>query len=275
MKKSKIEKFNLDDIYKRLNKWKAVNENGTIVTYIGGKETTRWTPKTSNYQLINFKEIAKEFIKQVKDHMVVADYQLRIYGGVQELKLFGEKFDFCGEKYQKMATLLSSTDGTRNMKINFGLFRLICTNGQMAKEAGENFNARHLGDNERLQEIMKFNFGDIEKAFGETEDAIKRLKDKKINLMTIRDGIIDDKGRNSQKFLAFVQKLISSKTDRLEKLTKTQIENLRSGKDLLKKENKFDFELDAYKAFQCYTELFRAHDSGVQAKESVRILELV
>ncbi len=273
--KKKIQKFNLLNIFAKLKNFEAKDEGGTIVTYIGGMESARWTPKTSNYLLINFKDIAKEFVKQVKDHMDITNYELRIYGGVQELKLYGAEYEMFGEVYQKMATLLSSTDGTRNMKVNFGLFRQICTNGMMAKEAGEDFNARHLNGNERLQEIMKFDFGDIESAFGETETKITELREKNINLMKIRDGIIDEKGRNSQKFLAFVQKLISSKTDRLETLTPDQMKNLKSGSDLLKKNNKFDLEIPAYQAFQCYTELFRAHDSGVMAKESTRLLELV
>jgi hypothetical protein len=74
--------------------------------------------------------------------------------------------------------------------------------------------------------------------------------------------------------MAFVGKLLHSKTDRLtsEEMTKKQVKALQSGEALLTTNKDFDMKIDAYKALQCYTEIFRSQDSSEIAKETNRIL---
>lgn len=269
--KTKIEKFNKLNLIKQLTRIEARWEGRDVVTLIGGKESQRWTPKNKDYTIINFSEVSKEFITKVSKHLKIEGMHLRAYGGVQELKLYGEQFDLLGEKYQKMACLLSSTDGTRNLKANFGLFREVCFNGLMSRKAGDEYNVRHLSSKQK-----DFIFGeDIGTIFEETQKVIEAIKNRKTTLQKIKQGLIGEKGENSSRFIKFARKLANSKTDRLKDLTKDQIIALKSDKEILKKFKDFDVEINGYTALQCYTELFKKHDSGVIAKESTRMLGLI
>jgi hypothetical protein len=268
---TKIEKFNKLNLIKQLKRIEARWEGRDVVTLIGGKESQRWTPKNKDYTIIDLSEVAKEFVGKVSKHIEIEGMHFRAYGGVQELKLFGESFDFLGEKYQKMACLLSSTDGTRNLKANFGLFRELCQNGLMCREAGDEYNVRHL-----LSKQKDFIFAeDIGSIFEETKKVIEAMKTKETSLQKIKSGLIGAKGQNSSRFIKFARKLSNSKTDKIKDLTRTQINILKSDKNILDKHKDFDIKINGYTALQCYGELFKKHDSGVIAKETTRILELI
>jgi len=269
--KTKIEKFNKLNLIKQLNRIECRWEGRDVVTLIGGKESQRWSPKNKDYTILNFADISKQFLNNISKHLDIQEMHFKAYGGIQELKLFGESFDFMGEKYKKMACLLSSTDGTRNLKANFGLFREISETGLMAREAGDEYNIRHLSSKQK-----DFIFdNDIESIFKEALDLIGSMKGKKTSLQIIKKGLIGDKGQNSSRFIKFARKLSNSKTDKIKGLTKDQILILKSEKNILTKHKDFDLPIDGYIAIQCYSELFKKHDSGVIAKESTRILKLI
>lgn len=273
----KTEKFNKLNLIKRLNNLEIKTENGVIATYIRDKKVCEWTPKSPNYVPVNFKDISKSFISKVGEKLELENMELKLYKGIQELKLFGDRFEINGEVYQKMATLLSSTDGTRNLQVRFGLFRQICTNGMLSCKKGVKFSSRHLSTSEGFNEMLEMNTG-IETMVEEIqalEDTLRGSLDQTISLSEIKKGLVTPEGKNAQKYLSFITKLISSKTDRIENLTTDQIKAMRDKDIMLSEDIKFDLEIPKYKAIQCYTELFRKHDTSIIAKETERILEIV
>jgi hypothetical protein len=281
-KRSKIETFNSQDLANELANIRVTENpvNGIINTYIGSERTASYKPKSKNYQVVDFATVGEAFADQVGKHLSIKKSKLDLYGGVQELRLYGDDITINGDTYANMACLMSSTDGTRTLRVAFGLIRWICSNGQISQQFGEHFKARHLKSNEAVIKTLDFDFGNIAQTFDHISNTIEPLAKKNVSLQEIKKSITEGpngKVVNAKKFLSFAQKLLSSKTDRLtnKEATAQQIKALQSGEALFTTNKKFDMDLNAYKAFQCYTEIFRSQDMGELQKETDRILSVV
>jgi len=276
-KRGKINEFNAAAVKADLNRFSVETApTGAIITRIDGQGVTaKYTPKSQNYQVLDFAKVGAGFIDQVGAHLDIKHAKVDLYGGVQELRLYGDDVEINGDKYSNMACLMSSTDGTRTLRVAYGLIRWICSNGMVSMQTGEHFKVRHLKSNEKVLQALDMNFGAIDSTFDKIMNTIAPLANKEIQLSTIRDSIVEDKMKNAPKYLKFVGKLLNSKTDRLQNLTKQQVKALTSGEALLTTNRDFDMALNAYQAFQCYTEIFRSQDLGEIQKETDRILAIV
>ncbi len=259
----------------------------TVKTMYDGAVLTTYTP-SKEYQMIDFKKVGIDFINKMSDYMTIKTYDLIVRKGIQELRLFGEDFNLAGEVYRQQAVLISSTDGTRTLSVMIGLWRQVCSNGMMRKISGEAFRVRHLKSNNKVIKTLSNDYGDLDKAFKSLKSQVEKLQKKTITLEEIRTAVVKEDGKGAQKFLAFAAKLYTSKTDRLEYKTvpadyKKVIRRLTDevGRSRIEispeilKMKKLDIKLNAYQAFQCYTEMVRAWDGAVIETETEKFLELV
>ncbi len=275
MKRGQVKDFNQKEVNAELGRVKVTKDAiGLIRTKIDGVVTAKYKP-TKRYAIVDFASVAQAFIAQLAAVMNITSYKVDLYGGIQELRLYGEEFKIGNDVYKTSACLLSSTNGLRNLTVNFGVFRQVCSNGMMVREAGNGFSVRHLKTNEDVLKAMQFDFGNMQGVFDGITAKIDALQGKNVKLSTIKKGIVGEDGKNKKKFIQFVSKLLNSKTDRIQDPTAKQVKSLQSAEALLEATNKFDMKIDAYQAFQCYTEIFRSQDSNEIAKETSRILEIV
>ena len=284
MKPQNLTPFNANDLNKQLSQFK-VSQNPVdlkVRTYMGKQKISEYQPGTKHYQLVDFGKMGKEFITQIGSKMKISNSNLSIAGGIQELRLYGDKFKIGKDEYFQQASLLSSTNGLRRFSVFAGLFRLICSNGAYTT-VGESIlhSARHYKSNEDILKAMQFNFGNLDNAFNGTKEQIERLMGKKVKLTTLKKGLVEKDGDNAQKFLSFMAKLNVSRTDKLDatdigakamKLVQLLGSPSATPKDLLKINPANDMTLDAYKVFQCYTEIFRAQSADIIAKETDKVL---
>ncbi len=290
MKQSEKKSFDKEKLLQALDSFEVRQmSDGKVITTIDKKVVKEYSPKTTNYKVVDFKKVGKSFIEQIENNLDIKEMNISMNKRIQEIRLYGPDFTLLGETYNRTASLLNSTDGTRTLRLFAGIFRLICSNGMIVAPKGQEVLMKrllHLKSNEDLSKVMKFKFGNFEKVFKETEEAIEVLSDRTTSLKEIREGMIQDNLRNATKFINFTNRLLNSKTDRLKGLTKQQLEILAPqskckspqefGKLLeIEIHNKFDMELNSYQAFQCYTETFKSDDSSIIQKETDRILELV
>ncbi len=280
-KRASIETFNAQDIINKLGTIR-VTENPikrTVNTYINDVRTASYTPKSKNYQVVDFASVGQQFMDQVGQVLDIKKAKLDLYSGVQELRLMGDDVTINGDTYSNMACIMSSTDGTRTLRVAFGLIRWICSNGLISQQFGENFKVRHLKSNDQVLKALDFQFGNINQVFDHINGMIEPLATKTVKFSDIRDGIAettkDGKIKNQKKFINFASKLLNSKSDRLKNPTAQQVKALQSGQALLTTNKKFDMDLNAYQAFQCYTEIFRSQDMGELQKETDRILDIL
>ena len=281
MKPANLTPYNKIELLKVLSQFK-VSQNPIdrkVRTYMGKQKISEYQPGTKHYQLVDFGKVGKKFLDQIETAMTCKNSNLSISGGIQELRIYGDTVMVGKDEYTEMASIISSTNGMRRFSIFAGLYRLICSNGAyITTKDSIVHTARHYKSNETILKAMEFDFGNIKNAFEGTRKEIEKLVGKKVKLSTLKKALVEKDGENAKKFLSFIAKLNSSRTDKLEVGTDITVKDseklnkMKTPKDLLKINPANDMSLDAYKVFQCYTELFRAATSDIILKETDKVL---
>jgi len=166
MKANKLTTFSMSDLKKELATFK-VSQNPIdrkVRTYIGKQKVAEYQPGTNHYQLVDFGKMGSAFLDQISSKMKISNYNLEM-NGIQELRLYGDRFKIGKDEYFQQATLLSSTNGLRRFSVFAGLFRLICSNGAYTS-VGESVlhSARHYKSNEEIHHKELDQIGDTEEA---------------------------------------------------------------------------------------------------------------
>jgi len=198
--------------------------------------------------------------------------------GTQELILLSDNVDINNATYYKSFFILNSTDKSRRLNLNLGLYRSDNTylisgvnNMSLCK--------KHLtGVTKAAEEVSDSIDGET---FDEQIESIKSLVGESVMFSKLKEIIVDkNQTTNHSKFDAFKNQLSylwvppnSSSTSKL-KLTNSQYSMLRTPSDKLNITLQNDFPVDAYIAFNCYISIFRNQDSYVVKKETEKILKV-
>jgi len=101
------------------------------------------------------------------------------------------------------------------------------------------------------------------------------LVGQRVLLSKVREIIVDkDLQINHRKFDALKNSLRYSPSDKMDALTKDQLNTLCTTSENLIIDHKNDFSIDAYKIFNCYIQVFSRQDSYVVKKETEKILKI-
>jgi len=284
MKTKRIEKvYDKNTIFQTLDNLKISRNNNNILTHFNGELTSN-TIVTDRYELFDFPTFAKEVIGEVENYFDPETYQMRISAGQQELRLIGEQVLINGDLYSKMFNILNSTDKSRALQLNVGLIRFICSNGMViaADDEYSGLKTKHFKATlpEKVKEFIH-NLDKFEININKQSEVIENLNGRFVSFRELAKvlavdeyGIINDS--KSLKLRAFANKLLTSQTDKLVDLNSEQISLLKNAQMFLNPEfAKVDVEMSAYKALNCWTEVYRNYDSSVLKRETNRILQLV
>lgn len=275
--------YNKNDLINTLDKIVLSRDNNNVCTYYNGKLLSNSTV-SEKYEMFDFSNFSKNIVNNIEDYFQPEKYLIRISKGQQELRLIGEKKIINGDLYTKMFNILNSTDKSRSLQINIGLIRYICSNGVVvaSKDEHSSIKTKHFKSimSDKIKEfeesLKNFNIS-IDKQC----ETIESLSGKFVSFRELASKIaVDENGIISNnrmlKLRAFCKKLLESNTDRLANLTNEQIVLLKEPYKFIRSElNTVDIEIPAYKAFNCWTEVFRSYDSSVIKRETNRILELI
>ena len=108
--------YNKSEIFKELESVHCILNDAENETYHHGKMIRKFFvgDKFKNFDFVSFfKDITSGLEKIYNIDM----YTLKIYSGVQELKLFHSQFDIDGDRYYQCLTILNSTDTTKTLQI--------------------------------------------------------------------------------------------------------------------------------------------------------------
>ena len=238
---------------------------------------------SDKYLMFDFPKFVGELIPRVENYFTPSNYLLRMIGGRQELRLIGEQMKINGEVFYRMLSILNSTDKSRALQMNMGLMRLICTNGMFASVDGEvvSIRGKHY-KNSLPDKIEGFSTG-IERFKSVTDEQRSLISDllgTTVSYRTVANALVrnaDNEVVDSKlkKLTRLAGKLLTSDTDRLKTVSEEQLKLLNQPDLVLYHKDSGDLELDAYRLFNCYTEIFRANDSGKIKRESDRILDII
>ena len=227
------------------------------------------TPVSRLYEIFDIKSFLKSKIDQIEENFDISHYKLSIQGGVQHLTLLSDTVVINGTNYYKSFYILNSSDKSRRLNMNLGLYRE--DNGTYFVNAIRNMSLckKHLrGVTAQAEEASSSIDGE---SFDEQIQSIQSLIGERVMLSEVQKIIVDkDLDVNHRKFDMFKNSL--RYTDK--SLTKSQLSVLMKPSDSLIINSSNDFSMDAYMVFNCYLNCFNKQDSYIVKKETEKISKI-
>ena len=212
----------------------------------------------------------------IEKNFTITKYEFTMTSGRQYLKLISDKVQVGGLDFYKSFYILNSTDKTRRLSFNVGLY---CDTRDFYVVGVNNVGLvkKHLKGVTEAAEVATEGLNG--ETFNEQIESMNSLVGHQIAFSKIREVILGDKKEipqiNHRKFDAFKNMIRYAVSDGKLKLTKTQHEILFKESDKINTISSLeDFNLDAFWAFQVYLRIFNRQDSHIIKIETERIIKM-
>jgi hypothetical protein len=220
------------------------------------------------YEIFDIRKFMKDKIQHLSDNFNITQYKFIMKRGIQEVILISDPIEINGINYHKSFFILNSTDKSRKLNMNFGLYS---NEGVYFVNSISNMSLckKHLTGITQVAEDISISFDG--ETFDEQIDSIKSLVGERILFSKLREVIVDkDQVTNHRKFDAFKNQILNSRIP----LTPEQNNFLRTHSDVMVITPSKDFSIDAFTAFNLYMSCFRNQDSYLVKKETERMLKI-
>jgi hypothetical protein len=249
------------------------------ISRVGNQIITKYFDRVINttlvsdrYEVFDIGSYMKSKIDQITNNFNISYYKLRVRKGIQELTLISEGVDINNTIYYKTFFILNSSDRSRKLNINLGLYRADNNSYFISKVKNLSVCKRHTSGVTQVAEDVSHSIDS--ETFDEQIEGIKSLIGERVMLSEIKKIIIDeDLDINYKKYNLFKKSLLYSLTDRLSGLTTNQ-KIFLSTPSIKEVPDSEDFNIDAYTAFNCYIQIFSNSDSYIVKKETEKILKI-
>ena len=267
--------FDKTELFNFIDKFEIEKVGSILVTKYDGR-VIKSVEVSNKYEIFDFKKYMKDKIELISENFNINEYATYFAGGIQEVRLFSDNVDISGDIYEKCFYFLNSTDKTRVLNLNLGLYNKEKNFYSAFSKSEFSLRKRHLiGVTDAANKVSsKFS----ENTFNVEIEMIKSLVGQSVKLSSIQDILI--KGDNGEvtigghfRFDAFKKAIEDKASNNQKTILRTKSVDL-ANKYLTNEAERYDFYLDAYDTFVIYTTLFTNHDSYVVAKETDRILNI-
>ncbi len=260
--------YNKKELFEKVDAIEIVKVGDSVVTkYFGAVINS--TPISKRYEIFDIRSFMKDKISHIESNFKISYYRFVMKRGVQQLILLSDSVDINGSPYYKSFYILNSSDKSRRLNMNLGLYR---GDNNMYLVFGVNnmtLCKKHLTGVTKMAEEVSQSFDG--ETFTEQINSIKSLVGEKVLLSKVREIIVDkDQKINHRKFDAFKNSLRFMN----HKWTKQEYATLSTESEKLTIDSKNDIVLDAYVVFNLYMGIFRNQDSYVVKKETERIIKI-
>ncbi len=266
--------YNKQELLDKINNISiSLNDAGQVVTKY--RDVVVSISNVSNrYEVFDIQKYLKDKLELIEQNFTITKYDFHIRKGIQSLSLLSDTVEIEGVNYHKSFFILNSSDKSRRLSFNAGLYSdekklYIIT---AVKSIG--LTKKHLRGVTEAAELASVGLNG--ETFDEQITSIKSLIGHRIALSKLQDIIVDDKEvkANHLKFDAFKNSIIYYNAEGRLKLTNEQRNLLRTQSDKLNIEQKDDFYIDAFWAFQVYLRLFNKQDSHIIRRETEKIMNI-
>lgn len=264
--------YNKEELFSKINSIEIFQEGSQVITKYFNR-VINTTEVSKQYEIFDISKFLKEKIKELSSNFNITNYKFVMKRGTQELTLLSDSVDINGNIFYKAFFILNSSDKSRKLNMNMGLFRednntyLVSTINNMS------LCKKHIKGVTQAAEIAAEKIS-IETFDNQIND-IKSLVGERVLLSNIQKIILDkDIKVNHLKFDAFKNKLMWSNTDKIKGLSKEQSRLLMTPSNRIVFNPNNDISVDAYSAFNCYLQVFSNQDSYIVKKETEKILNI-
>ncbi len=274
--------FNYNTLKEQLQPLSIFRKGEHVITEYEGKILAK-SARSNRYGLLDFGPLVQDNLEQIEKIIQPVRYDLKINYGVQELKIYSDKFEYEGEIFQRMFVLFSSSNGTYPMRFDVGLFRQVCTNGLMLSTSIHKFETKHYSTAIKNNvQLLQKTLPDFDEKIDEQLHFVKELKKGEISLQKIYLELLKSKEDEPSKTAMervkkFSTKLLSSPSDAIQaQLTERENRSLSHPLELAHNASTTkDFSIPKITAYNCYTEVFNRRLHAVNARENQRISEIL
>jgi hypothetical protein len=222
---------------------------------------------SDRYEIFDFSSYVKKFINDIESQYDIKSYKIRFVGGIQEIELYSDEVVVSGKTFTKTLYILSSSDRTRRLNINFGLKS---NSFSVIRENSTNLSKKHLtGLSNKVDETINLDATDVNKLM----EIIESFQFKTIKMSNVQKIILgeDPKATDFNKFDALKTNLRWN-TGLRKELTGDQLNMLakKSKGFRFEANTEKDFFVDAFLVLEQYLRNFSGKDSHI-----VRVLTLL
>lgn len=263
--------FDSVEINNTLDKFENKIENGFLTTSFDGREICK-VEVSKIYYNFDFTSFSKSILSEITKYFSPEKYSLKAASGVQEIRLVGDEIFIDNERYQKMISIVNSTDKSKALSMNVGLVKLTESGYIKSITILTNFSNKHYKASlpEKIKafsdNLINFNM-DIDFHIKTIED----LKNKEVSIVNFAKSILfNEEGKVIKtvelKLRALGKKLLYDYGFRknystLNNLTAANLDKIE------------DLTINAQVLFNAYVELFKDSDTSIIARESRRIID--
>lgn len=266
----------------------SINKTGSnVVTRICGSKTCEMLP-SDRYGIFDFSNFLIDTLPVVSQNFDIEYVDLKLERGVQEFKAYSKEIEIDKEIFKPVFTVFSSSNGYYPLIICVGLFRLICSNGLMVPFNNNQFNVKlkHYSKSIPFVETdFKERLPFLSEEIAENIRLIQDLKGERISFRETVHKLLHNKSDNEERITMlnnlkrFSNNIIKSPTDAINPadFSENQLNSIQNPLGLLNGESpKFeDLELDKYRVYNLYTEIFKKRNTSVIAQENSRIINVL
>jgi len=254
----------------RIGKIQIERQGDIVATKYDGRLLKAVTV-SSKYEVFDIARYLRDKIDAIEANFAISKYRFTLTRGVQYLELLSDSIEIEGQKYFKSFHILNSSDKSRVLSFNAGLY---CEDSNFYIIS--RVNAAGLAK-KHLRGVTKAADDASEGLDGETFDeqisSLRSLEGHRVAFSKIREAIVDSDAQISHsRFDAFKNAL---RWQRGMSLTKEQARLLSTPSEKIKEIGQAsDFYIDALQALQTYLRIFNKQDSHIIKNETERIMKI-
>lgn len=264
--------YDLGELFTKIDAIEITRQGNQVVTKYFDR-VINTTEVSHIYEVFDIRAFMKAKIDQLAHNFNMRWYKFVMKRGIQELTILSDDVEINGTTYYKAFFILNSSDKSRRLNMNMGLYRADNNSYLVSAIRNMSLSKKHLrGVTQSAEEVSQAI--DVE-TFDEQIASIKSLVGERVLLSKVREIILDkDLKVNHMKFDALKNSLRWSKTDKMDSLSSDQIKTLMTPSEKLTLDHHKDFSIEAYKVFNCYIQVFSRQDSYVVKRETEKILKI-
>lgn len=264
--------YNKEELIDKIDQISIEKVGNTVVTKYRDR-VLRTVVVSNRYEIFDIAKYLKEKIELIESNFTIKKYRFTLTRGVQYLELLSDSIEINGQKYHKSFYILNSSDKSRKLSFNAGLY---CEDSNFyiisnVKNVG--LTKKHLRGVTKAAEVASEGLNG--ETFDEQVEALQSIVGHRVALSKIRQIILGE-GEPTQishrKFDAFKNIIRWSKRN---ELTKEQFLFLSKSSESIKSiENVNDFYIDAFLVLQSYLSIFNREDAHIIKNETERIMKI-
>jgi hypothetical protein len=268
--------YSRDRLFEQLDQLKIYKSGGTVITEHRGRVINS-TDVSEKYEIFDIVKYFKERIDEIEKSFTIDKYFLTIKGGKQTLDLVSEEVEIAGKKFQKTFHMQNSTDRSRRLSFNTGLYSVDDKYVIISAVNRISLHKAHVkGVTKAAEEASN---GISAETFDEQIASLNELVGHRVAFSKIRSVILGEDEKVPQiahkRFDTFVASLRSASRAEITREDYNRYKFPRQRSEYVKEiKSEDDFFIDAFDVIMCYLRAFGGQETHVIKNESERIMKI-